>query len=106
MASVILRFAEESPDVEVEISPQALPWLNVKPSPEHSAILLTAYMAGTIRSQLERGVTKNDSLAGAEQVIETYQQLKKIEPGLRIAEVKTLIDVKHRGKLKEYLEAK
>jgi hypothetical protein len=91
-ASTILHFAQESPDVEVTMSHTALPWLSVRPVPKYSNTLLAAYIAGSVRSQLDSGANKNDPVAGAEQVIETYLLLKKAEPDFLIAEVEKLID--------------
>jgi hypothetical protein len=105
-ASIIVHFAEESADVEVVISPSVLPWLGSKPTPKYSDTLLAAYLAGTVRSQLESGVTKSDPVAGVEQVIETYLKLKKTEPNLRVPVVETFIQLKTQGKLKEHLETK
>ena len=105
-ASIILRFAEESPDVEVVIAPPFLPWFADKPAMKHGDTLMAAYLAGTILSQLDSGAAKFDPVAGAEQVIETYEKLKKAKPDLRIPSVETLIELKAQGKLKEHLSFK
>jgi len=105
-ASIILRFAKESPDVAVAFSPLAMPWLNSKPSPNHSDALLAAYMTGTIRSQLDKGVAMNDPVAGAEQVIETYQFLQKTDPSFHVPGVEKLVELKASGKLKEFVGVK
>jgi hypothetical protein len=104
-ASLIVRFAEESPEVEVSVSPAVLPWMKANPAPKYGDILLAAFMAGTIRSELDRGVVKSDAVAGTEQVIETYQKLKKTNPTLRIPEVETFIQLQAQGKLKEHFAA-
>lgn len=105
-ASIILRYGQESAVVEVVISPKFLPWLGAKPTPKHSDTLMAAYLAGTTRAQLESGRTKNDAVAGTEQVIETYQKLKISDPSLRIPDVEKFIQLKAQGKLAGYLNAK
>ena len=104
-AAIIVRFARESPDVEVTAGPRFLPWMSAKPIPKESSTLLAAYIAGSVRSQLEGGKTKNDALAGEEQVIETYLKLQKATPDLHIESVDKLIDLQKQGRLKTYLES-
>jgi len=90
-AALILRFAEESPDVEVVVSPKTLPWMGSDLSPEYGAKMLVAYAAGSIRSQLDRKVTKDDDKAGMAQVVETYLFLQKKDPELRIPVIEAII---------------
>jgi hypothetical protein len=104
-ALLVVRFAKESPDVKVTAGKRYLPWMDTQPIPKPSSILLAAYIAGSVRSQLESGKAKNDPLAGEEQVIETYQKLQRTNPDLRIEAVEKLIELQKQGKLKEYLEA-
>ena len=100
---IILRYAQESPDVEIEVSDKAMPWLeNLKGHEEAGAVLLTAYVAGDVRAQLARRRAKDDPVAGTEQVIATYRQLQKTEPRLRIMEVEKLIDLQRQGRLAQH----
>ncbi len=102
---IILRFAQESPDVEIVVSQKFLPWIGVnKVREEAGAVLLTAYVAGNVQSQLDKNKTKDDPVAGTEQVIATYRQLQQTQPRLRITEVEKLIDLKRQGKLAKHLE--
>ena len=103
-ASVILKFAEESPDVKVEIGMKVLPWFKSTPPVPHSQQLLGAFIAGNARSQLDSGNAGNDSYAGVLQVIATCRQIQKAEPGFKVPEVEKLIELSTRNKLKEYLE--
>ena len=104
-AAMIFRFAQTSPDTEVVISTKFTPWTAHKPYPKHTDELTIAYLAGTIRSQLEHGTHKNDPVAGAEQIIETYQQICKVEPSFHDAYTEKLVDLKAMGKLKDYIKA-
>ena len=103
---IILKFAEDSPDVEIAVSDKTLPWLANKSVPtETSAVLLVAFVAGDVESQLDSGKTKDDPVAGSEQVIATYRQLQKADPKLKVREVETLIDLQRQGKLAEHFQS-
>ncbi len=102
---IILRFARESPAVEIVVSPKAMPWIESnKVGDEAKEALLTAYVAGDVQSQLVKRKTKDDPVAGTEQVIATYRQLQRAEPGLKVVEVEKLIDLQKQGKLAKHLE--
>ncbi len=97
---IILRFAVESPEVQIVVPPLILPWIEGgKARSEAKAALLTAYVAGDVRAQLDQRKMKDDPVAGTEQVISTYRQLQKTEPQLKINEVEKLIDLHKQGKL-------
>ncbi len=100
---IILKFAEDSPDVEISLSDKRLSWVGNKAVPEEtSQLLVVAYVAGDVQSQLDSGKTKDDPVAAAEQVITTYGQLKRANPELRVREVEELIRLQKQGKLAEH----
>jgi hypothetical protein len=106
-AAIILKFAEASPNVVINLTPKACPWLKDKATPvKYSAKLLGAYVAGNVKSQLASGQTKNDSYSGVLQVIATYHQIQKREPDFKRPEVEHLIELESQKKLKEYLESR
>lgn len=101
---LILRFARESPAVEIVVSSKAMPWIgSAKLDSDNREALLIAYVAGDVQSQLTKRRTKDDPVAGTEQVIATYRQLQQAQPRLRSAEVEKLIDLQKQGKLANYL---
>lgn len=101
---IILRFAQESPEVAIVVPSLIIPWIEgAKARNEAKAALLTAYVAGDLQSQLDQRKPKDDPLAGAAQVIATYRQLQQTEPQLRINEVEKLIDLQKQGKLAKHL---
>ena len=102
-AAIIVQFAEKSPDVDIKVTERVTPWIMAKPPSKHGPTLLAAFIAGNTRSQLESGVGKDDPLAGVTQVIETYRQLQRTDPQLKLPEVEKLIDLQTRGKLRAYL---
>src|SRR5215471_7726746 len=63
--AVILEFAEKSDTVLIEVSDRAMPWVADQRVPDQAKMVLTgAYVAGNVKSQLERKVNQNDSMAG------------------------------------------
>lgn len=103
-AALVVNFSEKSPEVEINIESKSVPWFTEEPQPQHANLLLTAYIVGNTKSQLDRGKAQNDSLAGVLQAIATYQQIQKQEPDFKIPDVEKLIELNTRNKLKEYLE--
>lgn len=99
---LILDFAEASPDVEIKVSTDVMPWMgDSKPDPKQSSVMLAAFFAGEIKAQLESHTTKDDAMAGVLQMIETYQQMKKVDPAFHFDVVEKWITLQSQGKLKE-----
>lgn len=106
-AAILIQFTEKSPAVVVEISRKAVPFLeNKKIRQQELAILLAAFVAGNIDSQLLRGKKKDDPYAGDLQVIETYREMRKKKSRLKIPEIEKLMELEAAGKLKAHLAAK
>lgn len=103
---LILDFAEKSPDAEIVLAEKLVPWITDKQlRQEDGAYLLTAYCAGSIDSQLTGGKAHSTALTAAcEQVIATYRQLQKKEPGLKVSGVEKLIGLQRQGKLAKYVQ--
>jgi hypothetical protein len=101
-ARTILKFAEESEDVSVLISRKAVPWVGGKKY-EHREILLCAFIAGNVLSQLDSGVNANDPYSGLIKVFRVYRYLKKRKKGYTVPEVERLLAMHKEGKLMRYL---
>ncbi len=102
---IILTFAKDSPDVEVSLSDKRLAWFgNSSVAEDTRQVLLVAYVAGDVQSQLDNGKAKDNPVAAAEQVIATYAQLKHSNPELRVREVEELIRLQKQGKLAEHFK--
>jgi hypothetical protein len=100
--SIILEFAEKSDTVLIEVSDRAMPWVADQRVPEQARLVLTgAYVAGNVKSQLERKVNANDSMAGWKEVFRAYDVLRKHAGGLRVPGVEELLEEDKSGKLKE-----
>jgi hypothetical protein len=103
-AATIVKFTEKSPDVMVVLSEKVTPWLGDGELGKNGRILLTAYIAGNVKAQLDARKSANDSYAGILQVIETYAQLKKADKELNMPEVEKLVELKAKDKLKTFVE--
>ena len=102
---IILKFAEDDPNVEVSLSDKRLSWIGNKSVPEETRqVLLVAYVAGDVQSQLDSGQTKDDPVAASEQVIATYRQLQRANAKLKVREVEELITLQKQGKLAEHFK--
>lgn len=98
---VIMEFADKSETVLVNISERAMPWEADTRTPEAARRILTgAYVAGNVRSQLERKVNANDSMAGWTSVFRAYEALRKHSRGMRIASIEALLEEEKNGQLK------
>ena len=99
--AVIFEFAEKSDTVLIDVSDRAMPWITEASAPEQARLVLTAaYVAGNVKSQLERKVNANDSLAGWKEVFRAYESLRKHSPGLKIRAVDEMMEEEKNGKLK------
>jgi hypothetical protein len=100
--AVILEFAEKSDTVLIEVSERAMPWAADDRVPQQARLVLTgAYVAGNVKSQLERKVNANDSMAGWKEVFRAYDILRKHAGGLRVPGVEKLLEEDKSGKLME-----
>lgn len=105
-AAIILTFADKNPSVMLVLSKKAFPVFDVPGvSQKEKSVLLAAFSAGNLNSQLLRGVKKDDAYAGDLQLIETYRQLKKKNPKLKIPGIEKMAEMEQRGELKRYLSS-
>ncbi len=106
-AAIIITFVDKNHDVLVALNKKAFPVFDAPGvSQKETSLLLAAFTAGNVDSQLLRGVRKDDAYAGDLQLIQTYRQLQKKNPRLKIAGVEKLAEMEQRGQLKAYLSSK
>jgi hypothetical protein len=103
MASGIVTFADDSKDVVVRIGPDLYPWLVSEPSVKYKGELLTALIAGNVRSQLETGVVRSDAYSGMLFLFRIYSHLKANDKSFSITEIEEQIKVHGQGKLHAYI---
>jgi hypothetical protein len=103
---VILEFVESSPEVVVNITKRAVPFLSNDAIPlAVKSTLTAAFVAGNVDAQLLRGDKRDDPYAGVLQVIDTYRQMQRNNADLKIAEVEEFIEMEKRGELKAYVSS-
>jgi hypothetical protein len=103
-SETILAFARSSDAVHISLSHDVVPWMKKSDAPDADTrtMLLAAYVAGNVSSQLKSGRVHDDIYAGWEQVLTTYAQLLAINPAAKISEVNELKSKEAAGKLQAY----
>jgi hypothetical protein len=94
--ATIVDFAEKSDKVEITIAEGGLPWVGKVP---HSELLLGAFIAGNLRSQLDSGVTRSDAYSGMLEVFAVYSALKAKEPKFSVPSIDGFLEQHRRGDL-------
>ena len=106
-AEVVTRFGKESDAVLITIGTETMPWVQLD-TPETEApvraLLMAAYFAGDIKSQLEKRRPVDDPYSGWLATITAYRQIRKKQPGMVIPEVEELIKKEQTGTLKDEAE--
>jgi hypothetical protein len=81
-AKTVVVYAQESDDVMVDIGPEQLPWVSEKWGLEKSreqnnqSLLLAAFVAGNIRSQIKNDKAEDDTYSGWIFAIDAYKRLR------------------------------
>ncbi|HEX5009092.1 MAG TPA: NTF2 fold immunity protein [Planctomycetota bacterium] len=97
--ATIVDFAEASAKVEIVVSEEFVPWIGAQEDVPHSELLLGAWVAGNVRSQLDSGVTRSDAYAGMLQMFAVYGALKATEPKFKVPAIEGFLDRHRRGEL-------
>lgn len=87
----IIDFSIQSDKVLITLDEKTVPWLAKIKDHKYGKLLLGAYIAGDVRTQLNAGVCKDQPDAGIAQVIATYQYLKQHAGIKPIPEIEKLI---------------
>jgi hypothetical protein len=106
-AETVARFGKESETVLITIGTETMPWVRSDPpEPEVPvrAMLMAAYFAGDIKSQLERRRPVDDPYSGWLATITAYRQIRRKQPEMVIPEVEELIKKEQTGTLKQEAE--
>jgi len=106
-ASIITTYASESEDINIVISDKIITWLGSNdkdPYYKYRGILLAAYLAGNVKSQIVQGVAQDDPYSGLDQVLKTYHQLQKQDMSFNIQEIEKIKKLKKNKHLKEHIK--
>jgi hypothetical protein len=106
-AETVTRFGKESETVLITIGTETMPWVQSDP-PESEVpvrvMLMAAYFAGDIKSQLQKRQPVDDPYSGWLATIAAYRQFRKKQPEMVIPEVEELIKKEQTGTLKQEAE--
>jgi hypothetical protein len=106
-SNTIFRFAVDSDDVVVDLGPDSVTWCDVKkglsdlPNSGARGLLLAAYLAGSVKSQLQSGKHDPNPYPGWLAMLRVYRAVRMRE-GVTIPEVEPLLARQAAGTLEAY----
>ena len=101
---LILLYTSQAPNATVALGLEELRWLGLGIDDSHSQLLLAAYAAGNIQSQLNSGVKRNDRYSGLLTLFRVYRALREQNKSYTIAAVDTLLGLHEQNKLMSHLQ--
>ncbi|MBC8104953.1 MAG: hypothetical protein H7Z14_00050 [Anaerolineae bacterium] len=103
-SETIGKFAQESEDCLVGLSPDVLTWRQHKPSYAQGPVLTTAFVAGNVKAQLDSGKNADDPYAGLLSAIKVYEKLRAADASIKVPELDEMIALEKKGELKAWAE--
>jgi len=106
-AATVARFGKESDAVLITVGAETLPWVQTDvPEAEARvrALLMAAYFAGDIKSQLDKRRPADDPYSGWLAAIKAYRQILKKQPDMVVPEMEDLMAKQQAGTLKAAAE--
>lgn len=101
---LILLYTMQTPNAAVVLGHEELRWVGLGGDEQRSLLLLAAYAAGNIQSQLNSGVKRNDRYSGLLTLFRVYRTLREQNKKFRIAAVDRLLDLHREDKLVRHLQ--
>jgi hypothetical protein len=106
-AKTIVNYAQDSDDVMVDIGPDQIPWveerwgLDKERELSYQSILLAAFVAGNVRSQIKNERAEDDTYSGWIFAIRTYDRLRAKAP-FHSASIEQLSRMESEGTLRQH----
>jgi hypothetical protein len=106
-AKTVVVYAQESEDVMVDIGPDQLPWVAEKwgldraREQANQALLLAAFVAGNIKSQIKNDKAEDDTYSGWIFTIDAYKRLRA-KSGFRSPSIESLQQMQEEGTLLQH----
>lgn len=106
-AKLVVVYAQLSDDVMVDIGPEQLPWVNEtwglgrERESACQTMLMAAFVAGNVKSQIKNDKAEDDTYSGWIFVIDTYRRLQAKEP-FRSPSIEALAKMQAQGKLLQH----
>jgi hypothetical protein len=98
-ARLILLYSQQTSSAAVVFGREELSWSGLDRDHPRSLLLLAAYSAGNIQSQLNSGVKRNDRYSGLLTLFRVYRALREQNEQFRISSVDDLLALHEEGKL-------
>lgn len=106
-AKLIVVYAQVSDDVMVDIGPEQLPWVNETwglgrdREGACQSMLMAAFVAGNVKSQIKNDKAEDDTYSGWIFVIDTYHRLRE-KNSFRSPSIEALARMQAEGKLLQH----
>jgi hypothetical protein len=100
-AKQVVLFTMQTPDAAVALGREEMKWTGK--DDKRGLLLLAAYLAGDVQSQLNSGVQRNDRYAGLLSLFGVYRRLREQDKDFHVAEVDELLKLHADDKLTGYL---
>jgi hypothetical protein len=101
IAKFIMAFASQTPKAVVFLGKEEMKWFGKRD--DNGMLLLAAYAAGNVQSQLDSGVKRNDRYAGLLSLFHVHRALKEKGAGYENAVVDDLLKLHREDKLLPHL---
>lgn len=103
-AQTVMRFAESSKEVAIQLNPKTTPWLfgetqGNEAGENYRMMLLVAYLAGNMKAQLTAGKAVDSPVPGWEFALKAYQAIQKSDGQFKLDELETLKKQQAKGEL-------
>ncbi|MEM8680662.1 MAG: hypothetical protein AAGF97_15040 [Planctomycetota bacterium] len=103
LASIIVRFVEESDDVVVVLHGGLLPWFAEDPGPKYRDKLFAAFIAGDAFAQLAPGEHACPAEEGLLAVFRAYRNIQAEEESYAVETIEAQIKLHESGQLRKYV---
>ncbi|MGH7173407.1 MAG: hypothetical protein ACRELF_16950 [Gemmataceae bacterium] len=101
---LILLYRMRTSSAAVVVGSEELHWVGLDDDDRHGLLLLAAYAAGNIQSQLNSGVKRNDRYSGLLTLFHVYRALREQDRKFNIAAVDYLLELHRQNKLVPHLQ--
>jgi hypothetical protein len=100
-AKTVMIFTAQTPKAMVIIGDDEIKWFGK--NEDHKSLLMGAYSAGNVQSQLNSGVVRNDRYSGVLYLLKVYRGLQAKDKDLKIVALEDLIKLHKDDKLLRHI---
>jgi hypothetical protein len=103
-ARLIMLYSLQTSNAAIVFGREELRWAGLDRDDSRSLLLLAAYSAGNIQSQLNSGVKRNDRYSGLLTLFRVYRALREQNEQFRVSAVDELLALHEEAKLVPHLQ--